>query len=110
MIWWLLLAVYVIGVIPAWWILTGQVAWGMHLDGYNRGGLPGGGSIVVGAYLALCLASIWPVSLPIFVVVGRGGSSRMLYTPPKHRSRRDKEIRRVHEDRIRELEREAGIR
>jgi hypothetical protein len=82
----------------------------MHLDGYNASGLPSGGSILGAAFLALCLASIWPVSIPMFVVVGRGGSSRMLYTPPKHRPRRDKEIRKAHEARIHELEREAGIR
>lgn len=94
------------GVISAW-ILWGTFAWE---ERYPKDTLPEGDDIAFAAFFAVFAALIWPLSLPVALVIGRDGKRSYLYCPPKHRDAKNRIIRQRYEQRIRQLEIEAGIR
>jgi hypothetical protein len=92
-----------------WWIAVGVLAWG---DRYSERGLPDGGNIAFGAGIGIILGLIWPIALPTLLMVGREPNPNyksLMYCPPKYKKERDELMRRVQQERIKELERELEL-
>lgn len=110
MIVWTIVAFYVVGYVISFRRIAGQMAWHYAENGlfksYDR--TPTGehwfGAIAAGFLLSL----VWPLSLPIAYGIA-AQSSGLFYTPPEVRERFSEEARRESDERIRQLEREAGI-
>ena len=94
---------YPLGWLFTSWRVAGQIAWN-EAKRYNQK-VPDGGDIMWAIFLASIAALVWPLSLPAAVMIGsvKNGGRNFLYTP--------KHIKlELAERRIRELEREVGIR
>lgn len=104
MIGWGVTAVYVIGFLWSTWFFGGLFA-------YETGYRP---DIMFGLFMGAMVALVWPVALPGRLLYernafGRSGA-RLVRVPPRMRERELERERREQEDRIRELERQVGVR
>lgn len=107
MMWWFGLAVYLVGYVLTFRRIAGQMAWHLHSNprySWQRGtAAPVAGQWGVAISVALAVALVWPVSLPIAhaLASARNGAG-FFYIPSKERER-------IMQERIRELEREVGV-
>lgn len=104
---WIGLAVYLFGYVLAFRRIAGQLAWHLHANpaySWQRGKpAPVAGQWGTAISVAIGVAFVWPVSLPIAhaLTSARVGSG-LFYVPPKQREQ-------LLEQRIRDLEREVGV-
>lgn len=90
-----LLLTYLVGLVVTWRLLAGHLAWKFHTDRCYPGKKPAGERWTEGILAGACLAVAWPV-----VAVG--------LLPWKIGAEKEA-AQRAKAERLRELEREAGI-
>jgi hypothetical protein len=97
---------YVAGYLFSLWYVTGVVAW--NTRGYNKKHFklpPGGDDYLFGLFVGIFGSLVWPVAL-LFAYCyqnSAGGAGKLFYTP--------KEVKmEMLQQRIKELEREVGIK
>lgn len=103
---WAAAALYALGYLFAFRRIAGQWAWYFAEHGFYGGrDRPPTGSHWAGAICAASVLSlVWPLSLPIaYGIAGSRSATGLFYVPPKQRER-------IQAERIRELERLAGIK
>ena len=100
--WWFFGAFQIAGYLYTAWRISGQLFYGLNWSHYDGPGYRYFCSIASASFLALA----WWISLPISILSERAnkwGTSQLVYVPKDKREE-------LYKERIRELEREVGIR